>query len=127
MPKTHGEAPSPTPSRFPEVPPPPQYPSGDYTYILEIVVGMQVNMGKLTEAVETLKNESGKLRTKAEEVSKDLHEVKLTLRIATAIMVAFIAGIGWGVNKAIDVAVKVYQPPTVQQQLPPLAPPVVRP
>src|SRR5436309_6539202 len=33
------------------------FPSGDYTYILEIVMGMQGTMGKLIEAVESRSEE----------------------------------------------------------------------
>jgi hypothetical protein len=45
------------PSRFPETPPP-AYPSGDFTYILEIVMKMQDTMGQLKEAVGSLKDQS---------------------------------------------------------------------
>jgi len=48
------------PPPFAEVPTPQTYPSGDYSYILEIVMGMQGAIGKLTEAVEGLKHQSSK-------------------------------------------------------------------
>lgn len=48
--------------------PPAPLPSGDYSYTLEVVMGMQLSMGKLIEAVDTLKERS-------KEQSEDLKKV----------------------------------------------------
>ena len=45
------------------------YPSGDFSYILEIVMGMQKSMGGLEQAVKTLTEESAGSRKKLDRIS----------------------------------------------------------
>jgi hypothetical protein len=78
-PKESGSGPATTPARYPEVPPPQVYPSGDYSYILEIVMAMQNTMGKLTEAVESLKAQSSRHGEKLEQIGKDVHAAKVVV------------------------------------------------
>lgn len=118
-PKESGPATS--PERFAETPPPQQlgYPSGDYTYVLEIVMGMQSTMGKLTEAVESLKQQSAKHDEKLDGIGKDIHTAKTTLKVVGAILAAAIAFGGWVANKGIDAFVQLRQPTPQHEALPP--------
>lgn len=57
----------------PEVPAnPPSVPSGDYTYVLEIVMNMQNSMGKLVEAVDSLKTQSRNRDQKQDDAVKEI-------------------------------------------------------
>ena len=119
------EGPSTTPSHFPEVPPPQAYPSGDYSYILEIVMGMQTTMGKLTEAVESLKEQSKNQAKEIKDVSRDIHTAKTTVKVVGAILAAALAFLGWAVNKGVDAFMQMKQQPvaTIQSNSPvPTAP-----
>ncbi len=62
------------PSKMAEIPPP-SYQSGDFSY-LEIIMAMQNTMGKLTEAVDSLKVQSANHGNKLEDIGKDIHAVK---------------------------------------------------
>lgn|ERR1017187_1111979 len=110
-----------SPERFAETPPPQPhtFPSGDYSYILEIVMGMQNTMGKLTEAVESLKQQSSKHDEKLDDIGKDIHTAKTTLKVVGAILAAVMAFAGWVANKGIDAFVKLRQSPEQHQTIPP--------
>jgi hypothetical protein len=88
-----------TPEEFPAQAPPP---SGDYSYTLEIVMGMQVTMGKLLEAVESLKSDSKEQRHEIKEIGKELHAAKVVFRVLIAVFLALGALIGWGVTTYIS-------------------------
>jgi hypothetical protein len=92
--------------RLPETTPPPVVPSGDYTYTLEIVMNMQLAMGKLMEAVESLKSHSRDHGDKLEEVRRDVHGAKVALRVIAAVAVALSAFVGWILSRAWDVVFK---------------------
>src|SRR5450755_4247926 len=64
------------PTKFAETTPPQLYPSGDYSYVLEIVMAMQNTVGGLKEAVESLKQQSGKHSEKLDDIGKDIHAAK---------------------------------------------------
>jgi len=99
-----------TPARLPETTPP-VVPSGDYTYTLEIVMNMQLAMGKLMEAVESLKSSSKDQGDKLEEVRRDVHGAKVALRIIMGIAALLGTFIGWLLTRAWDVILKSYNPP----------------
>lgn len=87
-----------TPTRFAETTPPQSFPSGDYTYILAIVMNMQVSMGKLMEAVESLKEQAKDNRSKLERLSHILY--------ATGVVGTVLLAIGvWLLNKISDVVI----------------------
>jgi hypothetical protein len=81
--------------------PPPTYPSGDFSYITEIVMGMQDTMGQLKEAVAALKEQSGRHGDKLELIGKDVHAAKVTMGVLSAVIVAGAALIGWIVTTYI--------------------------
>lgn len=88
-----------TPEDFPIQSPPP---SGDYSYTLEIVMQMQVTMGKLLEAVETLKSDSKEHRTEPKEIGKEIHGAKVALRWGIGICVGLAGAIGWIAKAYLD-------------------------
>jgi len=68
-----------TPEAFPTTSP--QLPSGDYSYTLEVVMAMQATLGKLTEAIDTLKGTIKNHGEKLDSVAKDVHTAKVLMRI----------------------------------------------
>lgn len=91
-----------TPEDYPTTPQA-SYPSGEYSYVLEIVMNMQVTMGKLTEAVDTLKNQS-------KEHGQKLEKISHTIYGATAV-VTVIGGIAiFLLNKIWDAALVYFKP-----------------
>lgn len=94
------------------------YTSGDYSYTVELVGAIQNQLGKLTEAVETLKTQSAEHGNKLSDIGKDIHTAKTTLKIVGAIVAALMAFVGWIGNKAIDAFVQSHQPAAVHQAKP---------
>jgi hypothetical protein len=66
-----------TPSRIVDTTPP--LPSGDYSYVLEIVMGMQLSVGKLLEAVDNLKEQSKQHSEDLKGIGRDLHAAKVIM------------------------------------------------
>ena len=64
-----------TPEAYPTTPP--VLPSGDYSYTVEIVMNMQQTLGKLTEAVESLKEQSKEHGAEIRQIGKDVHAAKV--------------------------------------------------
>ena len=82
----------------------PQLSSGDFSY-LEIIMAMQNTMGKLTEAVESLKTQSTNQGNKLEEIGKDVHAAKLI-----GGLLFLVAGfLGWVIHEAIPLFVNLRQ------------------
>ena len=69
-------------------------PSGNYSF-LEIIMSMQNAMGRLTEAVDTLKTESRHQRDKLEQIGKDVHAAKVVVGLAGALILLAAGAIGW--------------------------------
>jgi hypothetical protein len=67
------------PTKFPDTTPP--VPSGDYSYVLEIVMNMQTAMGRLQEAVESLKDQSKEQGKEIRDIAKDIHAAKVTGKV----------------------------------------------
>jgi phosphoenolpyruvate carboxylase len=91
-----------TPEAYPAAPSQQQLPSGDFSYILEIVMNMQTSMGKLIEAVDALKDRAKDQDRKQEEVknevrgvAQDVHAAKVTLGVVGALVTAAIAVVGY--------------------------------
>ena len=90
------------PTKFAETTPPQVYPSGDYSYVLEIVMAMQNTLGKLTEAVESLKDQSKGHGTKLDELGKDVHAAKVVVTVVGGLMLLVAGFIGWITNTYIS-------------------------
>jgi hypothetical protein len=86
-----------TPARMGQTTPP-VYPSGDYTYVLEIVMGMQGTMRKLTEAVESLKAQSKTQGEKVDQIGKDMHAAKVVVGFIGGSIVVTAGFLGWAIN-----------------------------
>lgn len=61
---------------------PPQLPSGDYSYTVELVGTIQHELGKLTEAVNNLSNKAKDHGEKLDHICKDIHAAKVILAIS---------------------------------------------
>ncbi len=98
-PRTKGAAQS-TPEAYPTSPPK-QLRSGDLTYILEIVMNMQTSVGKLVEAVDSLKTQSKDQDRKHEDIAKevravaqDVHGAKVVMTVVGTFITVAIAIVG---------------------------------
>ena len=95
-------------------------PSGDYSYTVELVGTMQNTLGKLTEAVEGLKEQTKQNNTEIRAISQDIHAAKTTMKVVGVIMAAALAFAGWAINKTVDTVMQIsQQPPTAQSAPPP--------
>lgn len=103
------------PPRFPDTPPP-IVPSGDYSYTLEIVMNMQLSLGKLTEAVEGLKAKQSDQTKKLDRLSHQVY-AGIAILVAIGAVLTFFAK---GIN---DVIVHQLLNPPPQQQVSPASPP----
>lgn len=90
------------PTRYAEIPPPQTYPSGDYSYILEMVMGMTGTMGKLSEAVESLKLQTKSHGEKLERIGNDVHAAKVVVSVVGALILAAIGFVGWVAKAYLD-------------------------
>ena len=77
------------------------FPSGDYSYVVEIVMRMQDTMGQLREAVTSLKEQSKNQGEKLDQIGKDVHAAKVTMRFLAAIILGGAGLIGWVVTTYI--------------------------
>src|SRR5438105_5054480 len=88
-------------------------PSGDYSYVLEIVMNMQVSMGKLIEAVDGLKNKQAEQERKLDKISHQVYAAIVLIAVFGAILTFFAKGIN-------DVIVhQILTPASQQQQIAP--------
>ena len=90
-----------TPPRMPDTTPP-AYPSGDYTYTLEVVMGMQKTLGELTQAVKGLTDQVKDQGVKVDASSKDIHAAKVVVGVLGALLVAGATVFGFIAKAAID-------------------------
>ena len=92
-----------TPPRFPEgTPPRSTYPSGDYSYTLEVVMGMQKTLGELTQAVRTLTDEVKGHGVKIDASCADIHAAKVVVRVLLAIAVGTATFLGFIGKASLD-------------------------
>jgi len=88
-----------TPEAFPTTSP---QPSGDYTYTLEVVMGMQKTLGELTQAVRTLTDQVKEHSTKLEGACRDIHAAKIALGVIGVIVLSAASVLGFIAKAAID-------------------------
>jgi hypothetical protein len=91
-------------------------PGADYSYTVELVGTIQLQLGKLIEAVESLKGQVKDHGAEIKAISTDIHTAKITLAIAGAIITALLAFAGWAINKGVDVYVSSHQQPAAHLQ-----------
>lgn len=78
--------------------PPSSFPSAEYSYILDLVGTIHHQIGRLTEAVESLKEQSKEQGKELRDIGKDVHAAKFGLRIISAAFVVGGAVIGFLLN-----------------------------
>jgi hypothetical protein len=76
------------PTQFPETTPP-IMPSGDYSYTVEIVMRMQHDLGKLTEAVSGLKERQAEQGHKLDTIGKQIYAAIALITVIGAILMFF--------------------------------------
>jgi hypothetical protein len=94
------DRPSSVPTSFPETTPP--LPSGDYSYVLEIVMRMQESVGRLSEAVSSLKDQSRAHGEKLDNIGKDVHAAKVVVSVLGGLILLVGGAIAWLVNTYIS-------------------------
>jgi hypothetical protein len=87
-----------TPPDFPATPPPPQWPSGDYAYTVDLVGTINNQLGKLTEAVDSLKEQSKEHGKEIKIIGKDIHAAK----VVGAFLVLSSGFVGWVIHEVIQ-------------------------
>ena len=100
--------------RYPETTPPPTQPSGDYSYVLEIVMNMQNTMGKLTEAVENLKENQKEQRAKLEHIGKQIYAAIVVIVLIGSILGFFANSINNLLFHLLQTSAQQQQQPTKQ-------------
>lgn len=75
---------------------------GDYSYV-ELVSDIQNRLGRLTEAVESLKVQSKDQAQELRDIAKDVHAFKFGLRIIGAVLVLASAIIGFLLNHIAEI------------------------
>jgi hypothetical protein len=76
-----------TPEAYPTVPPSVPYPSGDYSYTIEVVMGMQKTIGQLEQAVKTLTEEFRDVRKKLGRISHIIYAAGVVGTIGLAVFI----------------------------------------
>jgi peptidoglycan hydrolase CwlO-like protein len=66
-------------------------PSGDYSYTVELVGTIQNQLGKLTEAVDSLNGQTKDQAKEVKDIAKEIHGFKVGLTVAAAILSAVFA------------------------------------
>jgi len=64
-------------------------------------MNMKESMGRLMEAVESLKTDSREYRTELKAISQEIHGAKVGFRWVIGVCVAFGGIIGWAINAYI--------------------------
>jgi hypothetical protein len=101
----------PPPGRFAETTPP-FTPSGDYTYVLETVMSMQNSMGKLEEAVGTLKTAQAQQGQKLDSIDKKVYAAIAVVVVFGSILTFFANSINMTLTN------RIITPPAQQQASP---------
>jgi hypothetical protein len=78
--------------------PPQQFPTGDYSYTVELVGQIQNQLGKLTEAVESLKQTTKEQGAELKAVGKDIHAAK----VVGTFLIAAASFLGWAIHELVQ-------------------------
>jgi hypothetical protein len=89
-----------TPEAYPTTAP--QFLSGDYSYTLEVVMGMQKTLGELSQAVRSLTEEVKGHGAKIDASCADIHAAKVVVRVLLAIVLAAATFLGFIGKAALD-------------------------
>lgn len=100
--KSRGRPQSTTPEEYPVTSSQSVYPSGDYSYTVEIVATIQHQLGKLTEAVESLKEQAKTHGRKLEEIGKDVHAAKIVIAVVGTLVAGAAAFLGFAIKLYVD-------------------------
>ena len=87
---------------YPVTSPQSAYSSGDYTYTVELVGTIQHQLGKLTEAVETLKAKAASANKELRDVAKDVHTAKVVVGIVGGIVTLIATFLGIALKAYLD-------------------------
>jgi hypothetical protein len=82
---------------------PVQVSSGDYSYTVELVGRIEHQLGKLTEAIESLKAQTREHGSDLKAIGKDVHGTKVAVRVAAWMIGIFLTvlTLGWTIGWAI--------------------------
>ena len=97
-PKPSRRSTSATPADFPVQTPPQQLPGADFSYTVEVVATINLALGKLTEAVDNLKDQTKEQGRELKSISKDIHAAK----VAGGLIAVGTAVLGWFIHEAIQ-------------------------
>lgn len=101
--KQYGKPPrTATPEEYPVSSSAPSLPSGDYSYVLEIAMRSQDTLGQLKEAVGSLKEQFKRHDDKLDEIGKDVHAAKVSMRVLVGVILAIAGLVAWIVNTYIS-------------------------
>jgi len=80
-----------------------QAPSGDYSYTVELVSTVHHEIGKLTEAVDSLKTQSQAHTEELKALSRDIYAAKVVLGVVGSGIIGICAFIAWLINTYLSV------------------------
>jgi hypothetical protein len=91
-----------TPEDYPVTSSHSAYPSGDYSYTLEVVMGMQKTLGGLAEGIRNLTEQSKGHDEELKKVCRDVHAAKVVVGVVGALFVAAATFLGFVVKAYLD-------------------------
>jgi hypothetical protein len=77
-------------------------PSGDFAYTVEVVATINRELGRLTEAVESLKSQAVKHGDKLEQFGKDIHAAKVVVGFVGGLIVLAGTFLGFTINALVQ-------------------------
>jgi hypothetical protein len=77
---------------------PPTVPMVDYSFTLQAIMEMQKSVGKLTEAVESLKEQTRGHGHKLDQIGKDVHAAKVVIGVVGSLILVAAGFLGWIIN-----------------------------
>lgn len=106
------------PGRLPDTTPPPAMPSGDYSYVLEIVMQMQHSMGQLSEAVNGLKSKQEEQGKKLDSISHKVYAAVAIVLLFGAILTFFAKSINDAITNRLLAPIYLQQPTPTPSAIP---------
>jgi hypothetical protein len=95
-----GEEPTSTPN--PEGTPHISYPGADYSYTVDLVGSINREIGRISEAIDSLKLESREQSRELSEVAKQVYAAKVVVSVLGTLLVLIAGFIGWTVTTYIS-------------------------